>query len=607
MSTTSTTTSNLSPPSVSFLTRFGIASRLWFGAGIPVLFFVAFSLWFWVGLARIEAGVTQALGVDAQHAILAKELQRHVVQVQQFLSDVSATRGQDGLNDGFDLARKHRDGFLAGLKTLEDASRANSADDMHRNLLGKLTQAKTDFDAYYTLGVEMAQAYVRGGPAEGNPLMERFDKASLALQDSVQAIVDAETQRLQQQGEMLIAQTDWLHNIAWLLCIASAFVVALLSWKIAQSILQPLNQAVDVARRIADGDLTSTFEARGSDEPSILLHNMHAMQDSLTRIVHQVRQNSHGVSTASQDIAQGNSDLSARTESQASALEETAASMEELNAQVKQNADHAAQANNLARNASTVALQGGEVVAQVVETMRGIHEASRKIADIIGVIDGIAFQTNILALNAAVEAARAGEQGRGFAVVASEVRSLAGRSAEAAKEIKSLIQTSVERVEQGGTLVDQAGNTMQEVVTAIQRVTDIMGEISSASKEQSLGVTQVSDAVAQMDQATQQNAALVEEMAAAATSLHSQAQNLVQTVSVFRLVESAGDRHAPAMQSMVSHAPVRAARPAMQTPRTSSPRRIAPAPAAKATPRSAAPKPLAPPAKAAPADDFETF
>ena len=263
------------------------------------------------------------------------------------------------------------------------------------------------------------------------------------------------------------------------------------------------------------------------------------MQANLARIVSQVREGSECVSAASIEIAQGNHDLSARTESQASALEETSASMDELNSTVRKNADNASQANQLAQSASTVAVQGGEVVAKVVDkvvdTMKGINDSSRKISDIISVIDGIAFQTNILALNAAVEAARAGEQGRGFAVVASEVRSLAGRSAAAAKEITALINDSVQRVGVGTTLVDQAGATMTEVVSSIRRVTEIVGEISSASAAQSHGVSQVGEAVAQMDQATQQNAALVEEMAAAASSLKEQAQDLVSTVAVFQL------------------------------------------------------------------------
>jgi methyl-accepting chemotaxis protein len=286
---------------------------------------------------------------------------------------------------------------------------------------------------------------------------------------------------------------------------------------------------------VADGDLTTTASSTVDDEVGDLISAMRTMQNNLVRVVSQVRQGAVGVAAASTEIAQGNLDLSARTESQASALEQTSASMEELSGRVKQNADSAQQANQLAVNASQVAKQGGVVVSQVVDTMRGINEASRKISDIISVIDGIAFQTNILALNAAVEAARAGEQGRGFAVVASEVRLLAGRSAEAAREIKTLIQTSVTRIDQGNTLVDLAGSTMQEVVQSIQRVTDIMGEISAASLEQSHGVTQIGEAVTQMDQVTQQNAALVEEMTAAASSLKTQAQDLVQTVAMFKL------------------------------------------------------------------------
>ena len=292
--------------------------------------------------------------------------------------------------------------------------------------------------------------------------------------------------------------------------------------------------AAGITQRIAEGDLGIDIALKGNDQSS-LLFAIATMRDNFAGIVGNVRQGSEGVATASAEIAQGNHDLSARTEQQASALEQTAASMEELGSTVKQNADSARQANKLAVTASAVAVKGGEVVSQVVDTMKGINDASRKISDIIGVIDGIAFQTNILALNAAVEAARAGEQGRGFAVVAAEVRSLAGRSAEAAKEIKRLINASVERVEQGTVLVDQAGVTMTEVVSSIRRVTDIVGEISAASGEQALGVAQVGEAVTQMDQTTQQNAALVEEMAAAASSLKSQAQELVQTVAVFTL------------------------------------------------------------------------
>ncbi len=305
-----------------------------------------------------------------------------------------------------------------------------------------------------------------------------------------------------------------------------------------RSITAPVGQAVEIARAVAKGDLTVDVPAHGSNELGQLMDAMLGMRDHLSKVVTLVRNGSEGVATASAEIASGNNDLSVRTEQQASSLEQTASSMEELSATVKQNADSARQANQLAMSASTVAVRGGEVVGQVVETMKGINESSRKISDIIQVIDGIAFQTNILALNAAVEAARAGEQGRGFAVVASEVRSLAGRSADAAKEIKMLINASVERVEQGTTLVDQAGVTMTEVVSSIRRVTDLMGEISAASNEQAAGVAQVGEAVTQMDQATQQNAALVEEMAAAASGLKAQAQDLVQVVAVFQVADA---------------------------------------------------------------------
>ncbi|MBV8619798.1 MAG: MCP four helix bundle domain-containing protein [Curvibacter sp.] len=340
------------------------------------------------------------------------------------------------------------------------------------------------------------------------------------------------------------AQNTRLSSLTMSTVLTVVLVVAagLLAMTFSRSIVKPLIEAVQFADRVAAGDLSQRLQNHSSDEAGQVLMALERMQDGLKATVHSVRSAATQIASASAEIAQGNNDLSARTENQASSLEETAASMEELGSTVRQNADNARAANQLALSASTVATQGGEVVGQVVDTMKGINESSRRIADIISVIDGIAFQTNILALNAAVEAARAGEQGRGFAVVASEVRSLAGRSAEAAKEIKSLINASVERVEAGSALVDKAGTTMSEVVLSIRRVTDLMGEISSASSEQSSGVSQVGEAVMQMDQATQQNAALVEQSAAAAQSLEHQSQQLVQAVSVFRLGDGSDAR-----------------------------------------------------------------
>jgi methyl-accepting chemotaxis protein len=382
---------------------------------------------------------------------------------------------------------------------------------------------------------------------EANQVLDqKFTPTAKVYMSKIEALMNNQREDIDKLAKTIQSNYEASRTLMITLGVVSLLLSITCAWLLSGTITKPLVQASEVARRVAAGDLTSQIDIRYTDELGQMLASLKEMQGSLGQVVSHVREGSESVATASAEIAQGNQDLSARTESQASALEETAASMEELSSTVKQNADNARQANQLAQSASTTAVQGGEVVGQVVETMRGINDSSKKISDIISVIDGIAFQTNILALNAAVEAARAGEQGRGFAVVASEVRGLAGRSAEAAKQIKSLINDSVERVEHGSALVDRAGATMTEVVNSIMRVTDIMGEISAASSEQSTGVAQVGEVITQMDQATQQNAALVEEMAAAASSLKSQAQELVQTVAVFRLSDSPAG-HYPAL------------------------------------------------------------
>jgi len=333
------------------------------------------------------------------------------------------------------------------------------------------------------------------------------------------------------EGDAVFARAVWIMGAVWL---GMTLLGLVLGARMATSVAQPVLQARDALRAMADGDLHVAMPPSRGDEVGEMIEAMRTMQQQLADLVGRVRQAADSVATASTQIAQGNQDLSQRTEMQASALEQTAASMDELASTVQQNADTANQANSLALRASDVAREGGASVEQVIQTMRGITESSRRIADIIGTIDGIAFQTNILALNAAVEAARAGEQGRGFAVVASEVRSLAQRSATAAREIRQLITDSVERVEQGNAQVAQAGGTMQGVVQAIGEVASLMQGISSASREQSVGVHQVGEAVSQMDQVTQQNAALVEEAAAAAQSLSHQAQELVSAMSAFK-------------------------------------------------------------------------
>ncbi|MDZ4074785.1 MAG: methyl-accepting chemotaxis protein [Hylemonella sp.] len=419
------------------------------------------------------------------------------------------------------------DAYMATTLTVEEAKIAGQfAEDRRRFVQEGLLPAVAALRANDIEGVkQIVTDKIR-------PLYEPVGAGILALKQLQLDVAKAEYEAAEARFNKIL--------MASIAAVAAGLLFSVLfGLALVRGITRSLDEAISAADAVAQGDLQHRFQVQGQDEVAKLLQALAAMQESLVKVVSTVRQGSESVATASAQIAQGNQDLSARTESQASALEETAASMEELGSTVKQNADNARQANQLAQSASTVAVKGGEVVAQVVDTMKGINDSSKKIADIISVIDGIAFQTNILALNAAVEAARAGEQGRGFAVVASEVRSLAGRSAEAAKEIKTLITDSVSRVEQGTALVDQAGATMAEVVGSIRRVTDIMGEISAASVEQSAGVSQVGEAVMQMDQATQQNAALVEEMAAAAGSLNGQAQELVQVVAVFKLDQQA--------------------------------------------------------------------
>ena len=355
-------------------------------------------------------------------------------------------------------------------------------------------------------------------------------------------------------GDAAAAVSKRTQLLILLLAVGASLISVAVAFFATRSIVGPLSEAVDIAKRVADGDLTSVIDVNSSDETGQMMGALKHMNSSLTRIVADVRAGTELISSASGEIASGNLDLSSRTEQQAASLGQTSGAMRALTDTVQQNADNARQANQLAAKASEVAMRGGSVVSHVIDTMGSITASSKKIVDIIGVIDGIAFQTNILALNAAVEAARAGEQGRGFAVVASEVRNLAQRSAAAAKEIKTLIGDSVDKVREGSTLVEQAGVTMEEVVASVRRVTDIMGEITSASQEQSIGIANVNHTILEMDETTQQNAALVEEAAAAAASMQHQAANLARVVSVFKLDQQAAG---PALST---HKPSRALR-----------------------------------------------
>ncbi|MGK5047778.1 methyl-accepting chemotaxis protein [Janthinobacterium sp. GB4P2] len=408
-----------------------------------------------------------------------------------------------------------------------------------------------------------------------------FGKAEATLNEIIKlnnSVADAGVK----DGSAAVLRSESLMLILGLL--SSALGIGCAAY-ITRAITQPINLAVKVAQTVASGDLTSQIEVHTTEETGQLLQALKDMNSSLVNIVGQVRSGTQTIATASSEIASGNLDLSSRTEEQASSLEETASSMEELTSTVRQNADNAQQANQLALSASGVAVKGGAVVGKVVETMDAINDSSRKIVDIISVIDGIAFQTNILALNAAVEAARAGEQGRGFAVVATEVRNLAQRSAAAAKEIKTLIGDSVVAVDSGSKLVAEAGNTMAEIVASVQRVTDIMAEISLATQEQSSGIDQINQAIGQMDQVTQQNAALVEEAAAAAESLQEQSGQLAEVVSVFKL----DGAQAPAAQAKAAAPRAVVASNALKRP---APRPTAGRPALRAVPsqRQSAPR-----------------
>ncbi|MBK8526271.1 MAG: methyl-accepting chemotaxis protein [Rubrivivax sp.] len=532
---------------------------------------------------------------SASSAFIAKDLVADILPPPMDLIELRLllSQGVEGTLDPAETKKQFERGVAAYAQRVTHWTR-NPPQGLDGKLLARQNEAAQKFIAQArTQIIEPLQ----GGAATVKPdQLAAMHRLYLEHRAGVDATVAA-AKIAAEQAVTDFGATQSRSGLFGLLLAAAAIAVLLTFYRLVlRSIQRPVDACNRLARRIADGDLVPDAKPVRARNDAIgdLQRTLLDMQGKLAVVVSGVRHNAESVATASAQIAQGNNDLSGRTEAQASALQETAASMEELGATVRHNADNALQANQLAKTASTVAVRGGEVVGQVVDTMKRINEASQQIADIIGVIDSIAFQTNILALNAAVEAARAGEQGRGFAVVASEVRSLAGRSADAAKEIKTLINASVERVEQGTQLVGKAGTTMTEVVGSIRRVSDIVGEISAASNEQSAGVSQVGEAVTQMDRATQQNAALVEQSAAAADSLRQQAQQLVQAVAVFTLARQP-DVVAPAPLPLTA-SPSSITRPAWKpTPPLPAARPVAQAVSRQAWPAVA---PLAPPLSA---------
>ena len=473
--------------------------------------------------------------------------------------------------------------YMANALTPEEKQMAENAAELRRKFLAEGLQPTVA--AIKAQDMKLAATLVHG----------QMEQLFTPVRDGIDGLIALQLDVAKREYEKSRQVYEWIRLSCTAGVLFGLFLASVIGFWLVRAITRPLNEAVDIAGAIAEGDLSRKIEVRSADETGRLMQALRDMNGSLVKIVGHVRSGTDTIATASSEIAAGNQDLSSRTEQQASSLEETASSMEELTSTVKQNAENARQANQLAQSASDVALKGGDVVAQVVDTMGAINDSSKKIVDIISVIDGIAFQTNILALNAAVEAARAGEQGRGFAVVAAEVRSLAQRSASAAKEIKTLIDDSVTKVDTGSKLVNEAGATMEEIVNGIRRVTDIMAEITAASAEQSAGIEQVNQAINQMDQVTQQNAALVEEAAAAAEALQSQAGNLAQVVSVFKLDQN--QAHRPA---------ARPARTAMPAPASQRP---APAPAPAARTAVAAPpaRKQLNSAQATTGDDWEEF
>jgi methyl-accepting chemotaxis protein len=427
-------------------------------------------------------------------------------------------------------AEDHSNAFLEAVNNMESAQ-------VNDNIKQEVAKVRPYMGVY--LG--SATTFIELASTDVGAALNRFSEFTIAFKSLgvemglLSNLIEESSNQTQSSASTNLAK------VVILIVALSAWVILLaLAFFFGRSIIRPLNNAIEIARHVADGDLTSRIEVRSRDETGQLMQALKDMNTSLGDIVGEVRITTDSITTAAQQIAAGNGDLSQRTEQQASSLEETASSMEELTSTVKQNAENAKQANQLAANASDIAVKGGLAVGEVVQTMASISTSSKKIVDIISVIEGIAFQTNILALNAAVEAARAGEQGRGFAVVATEVRNLAQRSAAAAKEITTLISDSVDKVEIGSKQVDRAGTTMSEIVTAVKRVTDIMAEITAASNEQSAGIEQVNQAIIQMDEVTQQNAALVEQAAAAAEAMQEQAGTLMEAVSIFKLENEKG-------------------------------------------------------------------
>ncbi len=511
-----------------FFNNLTIGKKLGFSFTLIILFLMALATLSYTRVHFLAQNIDLANADRYPKTVLAHTVKDELNETARHMRNILLMTDAEQIKEEMLSIEHSTSKITAALDKLEQTIKsAKGRADLHA-----VTEARAKFTPLRDKVVQMIKD---GKATEARPvLLVDLRPAQLNYLKALDTLIETQSKLMEatsDESETVAQQTKWL---IMLLAVMATVISALIATVVTKRIVGPLEHAVKIARRVADGDLTSQVDIVSTDETGKLMLALRDMNDSLNKIVNQVRSGTQSISSASGQIASGNMDLSSRTEHQASSLEETAASMEQLASTVRQNADNASQANQLARSSSEIAIQGGEVVGHVVDTMDQINTSARKIVDIISVIDGIAFQTNILALNAAVEAARAGEQGRGFAVVASEVRNLAQRSAAAAKEIKQLIDHSVETTEAGTAQVARAGKTMSDVVNSVKRVSDIIGEIAAASREQSSGIEQVNEAVTQMDEVTQQNAALVEEAAAAARQLQDEANALADVVSVFR-------------------------------------------------------------------------
>jgi methyl-accepting chemotaxis protein len=531
--------------------NFRIGTRLWLGFGLVIALLAAVVAISLVRMAGTQQRIDNILDDRYRKIALATEVKYNVAVIHQRMRNLVIAEDAESVKreaEAINAIRATNKGLLDTFDKIINVPRA-------REIFNNIVEArKKDLEGQQ----ELLALLAAGNQAEA----KTFLKTRIAENEKVYVklltdMTELQTGKMAEESRAVKEESAMARTLLLAIAGAAMAIAFAAAWYATRSITRPVNEAVQLARRVADGDLSVHIEVQSQDETGQLMQALKEMNESLVRIVAEVRQGCDTIATATEEIAAGNLDLSSRTEQQASSLEETASSMEELTSTVRQNADNAMQANRLAATASEIAVKGGSVVSEVVHTMGTINESAKRIVEIISVIDGIAFQTNILALNAAVEAARAGEQGRGFAVVASEVRNLAQRSAAAAKEIKELIGDSVEKVEAGTRLVDQAGVTMNEVVESVKRVTGIISEITEASREQTSGIEQINVAITQMDDVTQRNASLVEEAAAAAEALKSQAGKLVQLVNVFRLDEAQKPMLAYAAPKPLAMAPKR--------------------------------------------------